>query len=159
MFQKVVPVYTLGQSIESLGIHPLASSVQWFSRVWLFVTPWTAARQASLSFTTSSSLLKLISIESVMPSNHLLLCLPLLFFMAEWYSLVYMDHIFIRSSVCGHLGCLCVLAIINSAAMNIGVHVSIWIIVLSGYMPRSGLAGSYGNSVFSFLFSTVAMPT
>ena len=98
-----------------------------------------------------------------MPSNHLLLCLPLLFFMAEWYSLVYMDHIFIRSSVCGHLGCLCVLAIINSAAMNIGVHVSIWIIVLSGYMPRSGIAVSYGKSVFSFwrnpliLFSIVTV--
>ena len=61
MFQKVVPVYTLGQSIESLGIHPLASSVQWFSRVWLFVTPWTAARQASLSITKSQSLLKLAS--------------------------------------------------------------------------------------------------
>ena len=43
-----------------------------------FVTPWTAARQASLSFTISRSLLKLMSIESVMPSNHLLLCYPLL---------------------------------------------------------------------------------
>ena len=45
-----------------------------FSCVWLFVTPWTAARQASLSFTTSQSLLKLMSIELVMPSNHLILC-------------------------------------------------------------------------------------
>ena len=44
----------------------------------LFVTPWTAARQASLSFTISRSLLQLISIESVMPSNHLILCRPLL---------------------------------------------------------------------------------
>ena len=48
------------------------------SRVWLFMTPWTAARQASLSFTISWSLLKLMSIESVMPSNHLVLCHPLL---------------------------------------------------------------------------------
>ena len=47
-------------------------------RVWLFVTPWTAAPQASLSSTSSQSFLKLISIESVMPSNHLLLCCPLL---------------------------------------------------------------------------------
>ena len=46
--------------------------------VQLFVTPWTAARQASLSITNSWSLLKFISIESVMPSNHLILCLPLL---------------------------------------------------------------------------------
>ena len=49
------------------------------SRVWLFVTPWTAAHQASLSFTISWSLLKLMSIESVMPSNHLILCRSLLF--------------------------------------------------------------------------------
>ena len=54
------------------------SSVQSLSRVWLFVTPWIAARQASLSITNSRSLLKLISIESVMPSNHLILCRPLL---------------------------------------------------------------------------------
>ena len=47
-------------------------------RVRLFVTPWTAARQASLSITNSQSLLKLMSIESVMPSNHLILCHPLL---------------------------------------------------------------------------------
>ena len=48
--------------------------VQSLSCVWLFVTSWTAACQASLSFTISQSLLKLISIESVMPSNHLILC-------------------------------------------------------------------------------------
>ena len=48
------------------------------SHVWLSATSWTATRQASLSFTISQSLLKLISIESVMPSNHLILCLPLL---------------------------------------------------------------------------------
>jgi len=53
-------------------------SVQLLSRVQLFVTPWTAARQASLSITNSQSLLKLTSIESVMPSNHLILCHPLL---------------------------------------------------------------------------------
>ena len=52
--------------------------VQWLSPVQLFVTPWTAAHQASLSFTISQSLLKLMSIESVMPSNHLILCCPLL---------------------------------------------------------------------------------
>ena len=49
-------------------------AVRSLSRVWLFATPWTAARQASLSFTISQSLLKLMSIESVMPSNHLTLC-------------------------------------------------------------------------------------
>ena len=53
------------------------SSIQLLSRVWLFATPWTAAHQASLSFTNSWSLLKLMSIESVMPSNGLILCHPL----------------------------------------------------------------------------------
>ena len=52
------------------------SSVQSLSRVWFFVTPWTAAHQASLSITNSRSLLKLESIELVMPSNHLILCYP-----------------------------------------------------------------------------------
>ena len=56
------------------------SSVQSLSRVRLFVTPWTAARQASLSITNSWSLLKLMSIKSVIPSNHLILCRPLLLF-------------------------------------------------------------------------------
>ena len=54
------------------------SSVQLLSRVRLFATPWTAAHQASLSITNSWSLLKLMSIELVMPSNHLILCHPLL---------------------------------------------------------------------------------
>ena len=54
------------------------SSVQLLSHVWFSVTPWTAARQASLSITDSRSLLKLTSTESVMPSNHLILCCPLL---------------------------------------------------------------------------------
>ena len=54
------------------------SSVQLLSHVWLFVTPWTAAPQAFLSITNSQSLLKLMSIKSVMPSNHLILCCPLL---------------------------------------------------------------------------------
>ena len=54
------------------------SSVQSLSLVQLFVTPWTEACQASLSITNSRSLLKLMSIESMMPSNHLILCRPLL---------------------------------------------------------------------------------
>ena len=56
----------------------LLSSVQLLSRVWLFVTPWIAACQASPAITNSQSLLKLMSIELVMPSNHLILCHPLL---------------------------------------------------------------------------------
>ena len=73
-------------------------------------------------------------------------------FIAEKYSIVYMYHNFlIHSSVDRHLSCFHVLAIINSAAMNIPVHVSFWIMFFFGYMPRSGIAGSYGSSIFSFL--------
>ena len=59
---------------------------------------------------------------------------------------------FIYLSVDGHLGCFYVLAIVNSAAMNIGIHVSFSILVSSGYMPRSGIAGSYGGFIPSFFF-------
>ena len=59
-------------------LYDILSSVQFFSHVWLLVTPSTAACQASLSISNSWSLLKLMSIESVMPSNHLILCRPLL---------------------------------------------------------------------------------
>ena len=55
------------------------SHIRLFSRVRLFATPWTAAHQASLSITNSQSLLKFMSITSVMPSNHLILCRPLLY--------------------------------------------------------------------------------
>ena len=74
----------LGQVLQILPsqvrpcVWELVVVVQALSHVWLFATPWTAARQASLSFTISWSLLKLMSIESVMPSNHLVLCCPLL---------------------------------------------------------------------------------
>ena len=65
-------------AIRALALLILHSSVQSLSHVRLFATPWTTARQASLSITTSQSLLKLISVESVRPSNHLILCRPLL---------------------------------------------------------------------------------
>ena len=58
---------------------------------------------------------------------------------------------FIQSSVDGHLGCLHVLGIVNSAVMNLGVHVSFSILVSSGYMPRSGIAELYGGFIPSFL--------
>ena len=72
----------LEQEVEILFIKPADqddgfSSLQSLSHVQLFATPWTAARQAPLSITNSQSLLRLMSIEAVMPSNHLILCHPL----------------------------------------------------------------------------------
>ena len=82
--------------------------------------------------------------------------------MAE-YPIVYMHHIFfIHSSADGYFGCFHVLAFVNSATINIGVHVSFSIIVFSTYLPRSGFSGSHRNSIClvfwgtSILFSTGA---
>ena len=61
------------------------------------------------------------------------------------------QNFFIHSSVDGHLGCLHVLAILNSAAMNNVIHVSLLILVSSGYTPRCGIAGSYDHYIPSFL--------
>ena len=69
---------TNNHSCSSICSISAFSSVQSFSHVRLFATPWTAARQASLSITNSQSLLRLMSIKSVMPSNHLIICRPLL---------------------------------------------------------------------------------
>ena len=79
VFKNVfIPVYTTVKSEKKCLVLITVRSVQSLSRVQLFATPWTEARQASLSFTISQSLLRLMSIESVMPSNHLILCHPLI---------------------------------------------------------------------------------
>ena len=70
-----------------------------------------------------------------------------------------MYHSFlVHSSADGHLGCFHVLAIINSAAMNIGVHVSFSVLVSSGYMPGSDIAGSYGGFISSLKESPYCPP-
>ena len=61
-----------------------------------------------------------------------------------------MYHNFIHLSVDGHRGCFQVLAIVNSAAMNVGVHVSFSILIASGYMPSSRINGSYDSFITSF---------
>ena len=63
---------------------------------------------------------------------------------------VYVTSFFIHLSVDGHLCCFHVLTIVNGAAVNIGVHVSFRIMFCTRYMPKSGIAGAYGSSIFNF---------
>ena len=77
-YNEIMPFTATWMDLEIVIVSVEAVSVQSLSHVHLFATPWTAARQASLSFANSRSLPKLMSIESVMPSNHLILCRPLL---------------------------------------------------------------------------------
>ena len=64
---------------------------------------------------------------------------------------IYIPHLLIHSTIDWHLGCFLILAIVSSAVMKIGVHVSFWIRVFSRYMAGSGVAGSYDSSVFRFM--------
>ena len=73
-----LPSTSYRKSVQYFSVPFQFSSAQSLSHVWLFATPWTTACQASLSITTSRSLLKLMSIKLVRPYNHLILCVPLL---------------------------------------------------------------------------------
>ena len=95
----------------------ILSSVQALSCVQLFVTPWTAARQGSLSIANSWSLLKFMSVESVMPSNHLILCHPLLL----------LPSIFPSIRVCSNES---VLRIRWPKYRSLSIHISVCIILL-----------------------------
>ena len=95
LFYNAVSQY-LSQLTVKWNTHHKNVVVQSLSQVWLSVTPWTAACQASPSFTISWSLLKLISIQSAMPSNHLILCCPLLLQPSIFHS----SRVFSRVALC-----------------------------------------------------------
>ena len=114
---------------------------------------------AFVQFTSLSMIILGLSILLRMPLSHSFLWLvniPL-YIWTVWYIWKIYHIFFIHSSVNRHLGCFHVLAIVNGATMNIGMHVSFQIMVFSGCIPRIGIGGSYGNSIFSFLrnFRTV----
>ena len=180
------------------------SSVQSLSRVRLFATPWTTARQASLSITNSQSPPKPMSIESVMPSNHLILCRPLLLlppippsirvfsnestlrirwpkywsfsfgiipskeipglisFRMDWLDLLEVQGI-LKSLLQHHSSTASILQrsaffivqlshpyMTTGKTIANGIHVSFSILVCSGCIPRSEIAGLYGGFIPSF---------
>ena len=90
---------------------------------------------------------------TVSRSNHTSINDPILFLL--WLSniplYIYTTSFFIHSSVDLHLSCFCVLVIVNSAPVSIGVHMPFWIIIFSVYMPSSRIIRSHGSSSFSFL--------
>ena len=108
----------------------------------------------------------LLDLKFLVPSMLFQITLFHSFYDSLVFHYVYIPHLLYPLSVGEHLGCFHVLAIVNSAAMNIGVHVYFWTIVLSGYMPRNGIVGMLDcmSTLYSafwrnfILFSIVAVP-
>ena len=138
-FLVLAVIYSAAMNI---GVHVSfrISSVQSLSHVRFFATPWTTAHQASLSITNSRSPSKPMSIESVMPSNYLILCRPLLFLPSIFPSI----RVFSSESA------------LRIKGQSIGVSASISVLpirvlVFSEYMSTSGMTGSYCSFIFRFL--------
>ena len=135
--------------VEDFGIlhsSGIFGSVQSLSHVWLFGTPWTVARQASLSITNSQSSLKLISIKSVMPSTHLILCRPLLLMPPISPSI----RVFSNESVL-HIRCLSTRASVSASVLSMNIQ---------DWFPL-GLTGwiSLQSKALSRVFSNITVQT
>ena len=125
----------------------------------------TWVRAASVTCTSEGSNAKSLT-PCVRPGINPKSSRILIRFLTHWTTIIILYHIFsIHLSVNAHLDCVHVSVTVNSANVNIGVHESFQIMVFSAYMPRSGIAGSYGNSIFRFLggasilFSIMTAPT
>ena len=135
---------------------PKFNSVQSLSHVQLFGTPWTAAHKASLSITNSRSLHKLMSIESVMPSNHLILCHPLLLLPSIFPSFRVFSQ-WVNTSGCESIGAW---ASASALPMNIRNWFPLGWLVVSPCSPRDSQESSptpqfksINSSELSFLYS------
>ena len=126
LFPSLWLLASLELKLRSNG-DPIRESVQSLSPVWLFVTPWTATLQASLSITNSWSLLKLMSIKSVMPSNHLILCQHLLHLPSLFPSIKVFSNESILHITCPNIG---VSASASVLLMNIQDWFPLWLIAL-----------------------------
>ena len=139
----VIYLKELTAYVHTEAAHRCSSSVQLLSCVWLFMTQWTVAGQASLSITNSQSLPKLMSIKSVMPSNHLILCCPLLL-----PSILPSIRVFLNESVlCIRWPSVTVLASASVLLMNIQdwfpLDLTSWISLQS-----KGLSKVFSNTTF-----------
>ena len=129
-----------------LSFHIFVAVVQSLSHVRLFATPWTTTRQVSLSFTISWSLLKLMSIELLMPDNHLILCCPLLL----------LPSIFPSIRVFSTESALCIKVLMRSQSIGVSASTLVLPMNIQGWFPL-GLTGSISlqSKGLSRIFSTV----
>ena len=140
MFKRYYKLHLASDSFLRWRFPRRISSVQSLSHVWLFVTPWTAAHQASLSITSSWSLLILMSIESVMASNYLILCHP--FLLLPW----------IFSSIRGFSN----ESVFASGGQSIGASASVLPINIQGWFPLqlTGLISLHSKGLSKVFSST-----
>ena len=130
-------------------LHCFCHTTTWISHMYIYMSPlcWTSL----IPLLPVSIFSVWLTSVSIMPSKsiHVAVCKWQKFI--RFYDWIDNNHIFFICSSGGHLGCFCVLTMIFSAAVNIGVHVSFWVSVFGFFIHRSGIFGSYSSSIFSVL--------